>query len=212
MTSARTATRAAAVLGATAALTVAGAGAATAATTSTSTASGDSVSVTFNWTPSGPLDPGDVCGAALVEPQAAVELAGAFASGDLRSIFASLANSDGVEVLYADGIVIDSPVATLNGLTPSVTVRASDVPAGAYTLVSVCASDPTEPSIKGVIVGNPIEVIAGSLGGFSSGAVEDGPGGGIDIATLSSALGGGDTDGGIDLGTLSSQAEAGTEN
>ena len=47
MTSARTALRAAAVLGATAALTVAGAGAASAATTANADVEGSTVSVTF---------------------------------------------------------------------------------------------------------------------------------------------------------------------
>ena len=204
MTSARTAVRAAAVLGATAALTVAGAGAASAATTSTHEVDGNTVSVTFNWTLSTAAPLGDICGAALVEPQAAAELAGAFAEGNLANIFASLVNRDGVEVLYTDGIVIDSPAASLSAATPSVTVSASEVPSGAYALISVCGSAPSDPTIKGVVIGNPIEVITGSLGAMSSGE-----GAGLD--TLSSVLGGGDTEGALDLGTLSS-AMGGTEN
>lgn len=211
MTSVRTAARAAAVLGATAALTVAGAGAASAATTSTSAKDGDSVSVTFSWTPSATALIGDACGAALLEPQAAMELADSLSSGDLRDIFEGLQGDRGVYLLTTE--VLSLPVATLNVATPSMTLSVDDVPSGAYALVTACASDSSIRTPSPVIVGDPVEVILGSLGGFSSdtGGGDDSETG-IGIDTLSSALGGGDTDGGLDLGTLSSQADAGTEN
>ncbi|MGN0099689.1 MAG: hypothetical protein ACI39C_01995 [Dietzia sp.] len=192
MTSARTAVRAAAVLGATAALTVAGAGAAF-ATTATPATDGSTVSVTFALE-SGEL--GDLCGAALVLPQAAAELAGAFTGGDLEDIFTSLASRDGVTLLRTGGLV-PTAIATLSLVNDEVSVSASDVPAGLYALISVCASAPSDPSITPQMVGNPIEVITGSLGAMSSGE-----GAGLD--TLSSVLGGGDTEGALDLGTLSS--------
>ena len=199
MTSARTAVRAAAVLGATAALTVAGAGAAF-ATTATPDVDGTTVSVTFA------LESGqglDACGAALVEPQAAAELANAFTGGDLEDILESLANRDGVTLLRTGGL-LSTPVAALSLVNNEDSVSASDVPTGAYALISVCASDPSEPSITPLVIGNPIEVITGSLGAMSSGE-----GAGLD--TLSSVLGGGDTEGALDLGTLSS-AQGETEN
>ena len=192
MTSARTAVRAAAVLGATAALTVAGAGAAF-ATTATPGKDGTTVSVTFALE-SGEL--ADACGAALVEPQAAAELAGAFSGGNLADIFDSLASRDGVTLLRTGGLV-STPIAALSLLDNEVSVSASDVPAGLYALISVCASAPSDPSITTQMVGDPIEVITGSLGAMSSGE-----GAGLD--TLSSVLGGGDTEGALDLGTLSS--------
>ncbi|WP_314038096.1 hypothetical protein [Dietzia sp. CH92] len=194
MTSARTAVRAAAVLGATAALTVAGAGAAF-ATTATPGKDGTTVSVTFALEEGAVL--GDLCGAALVEPQAAAELAGAFTGGDLEDIFTSLASRDGVTLLRTGGLV-STPIATLTPIVKEeASVSASDVPAGLYALISVCASAPSDPSITTQMVGDPIEVITGSLGAMSSGE-----GAGLD--TLSSVLGGGDTEGALDLGTLSS--------
>lgn len=192
MTSARTAVRAAAVLGATAALTVAGAGAAF-ATTATPGKDGTTVSVTFAL---GSGELADACGAALVEPQAAAELAGAFSGGNLADIFDSLASRDGVTLLRTGGLV-STPIAALSLLDNEVSVSASDVPAGLYALISVCASAPSDPSITTQLVGDPIEVITGSLGAMSSGE-----GAGLD--TLSSVLGGGDTEGALDLGTLSS--------
>lgn len=77
------------------------------------------------------------------------------------------------------------------------------VESGVYSAVTYCV--PGEPSITPlVVVGNPLDAALGSLGAMSSGE-----GAGLD--TLSSVLGGGDTEGALDLGTLSS-AQGETEN
>ena len=200
MTATRTFARSAAVLGAATALTVAGAGAAMAATTPTTKVDGNTVSVTFAWESDGPLDIGDTCGAAAVEPAAALDLATAFTSGNIGDILAALVNEPGVHVLYEDGLIIDRPGVALHALKRSGTVEA-EVDTGVYTVVSVCASNPSEPKIEpAVIVGDPIQAVLGSVESFSAG------GGGLD--TLSSVIGGGEGDG---LGVLSSAIGGGAE-
>lgn len=200
MTTARTALRAAAVIGATAALTVAGAGAAAAATTPTTKVDGNTVSVTFQWASGGLLDRVDTCGAAVVEPAAAIDLASAFASGDLGTIFSSLVNEPGVHILYEDGLIVDRPVVVLSDLNRSATMKA-EVESGVYSVVSVCGSTATNPKIEPVVlVGDPIEAVLGSVESFSAG--------GVGLDTLSSVIGGGESDG---LGVLSSAIGGDTE-
>lgn len=213
MSIARTSLRAAAVLGATAAMTVAGAGVAAAATTPTTNVDGNTVSVTFEWESDGILDRTDTCGAAAVEPAAAIDLATAFAGGDLGAIFNSLINEPGVHILYEDGIIIDSPVVFLGDLKRSATMEA-EVDTGVYTVVSVCGSTATNPKIEPVVlVGNPVEAVLGSVESFSAGgaglgtlssALGGGEGDDAGLGVLSSALGGGDGEGGGPLDMLSS--------
>lgn len=200
MTATRTFARSAAVLGAATALTVAGAGAAMAATTPTTKVDGNTVSVTFQWASGGILDRVDTCGAAAVEPAAAIDLASAFASGDLGTIFSNLVNEPGVHILYEDGLIVDRPVVVLGDLNRSATMKA-EVDTGVYSVVSVCGSTATNPKIEpAVIVGDPIQAVLGSVESFSAG------GGGLD--TLSSVIGGGEGDG---LGVLSSAIGGGAE-
>lgn len=199
MTTARTALRAAAVLGATAALTFAGAGVAAAATTADTKVDGNTVSVTFDWQGGGLAD---TCGAAAVEPAAGIDLAAAFAGGDIRGIFNRLVNEPGVHILYEDGLIIDRPVAILSEINQSATMKA-EVETGVYTVVSVCSDNPTEPKIEpAVIVGDPLEAVLGSVESFSAG--------GDGLGTLSAVLDGGAGEGG-GLGILSSAVGGGTE-
>ena len=219
MTSPRTAVRTAAVLGATAALTFAGAGAAS-ATTATSTLDGDTVSVTFALE-SG--DIGDSCVAFITPTAGALELATAFAgaddASDLTSVLTALSAQEGFRALTT-GDLIDSPLAVLVPLAkPSETLSATDVAPGIYTQVSVCLSDPTDPEINPfLLVGDPIEVITGSLGTMSSdGTMEMGSallgggeaGGELGLDALSSAMGG-EAGGELNLDTLSAAGD--TEN
>lgn len=212
MTTARTALRATAVLGATAALTFAGAGVAL-ATTHTSDVNGNDVSVTFEL--DGGLLDGDACGAVLAQTSeaagVAAEFAGAVNQGNLLGVLTALNNNDSVIVLKTDGLLIDSAVAPLTATNRTNTVFAEDVPSNVYALVSVCASEPTNPTINPIVlVGGPVEAImgsvesgsnAGGLGTLSSALGGEGGGAGLD--TLSSVLDGGDGEGG-GLGTLSS--------
>ena len=211
MTTARTALRATAVLGATAALTFAGAGVAAAATAHSSDVDGNNVSVTFTWESDGGLDFADTCGAALVEPSAAIDLATAFTDGDLGAILTSLISEPGVHVLAEDGLILDRPVVFLNNLNRTATVH-TEVDTGVYTLVSVCADDARNPQIDPfLVVGDPVEAVLGSVESFSAGGAGlgtlssalGGEGGGAGLDTLSSVLDGGDGEGG-GLGTLSS--------
>lgn len=202
MTTARTALRAAAVLGATAALTFAGVGVAAAATTADTKVDGNTVSVTFTWESDGLLDRGNTCGAAAVEPAAGIDLAAAFAGGDIRGIFNKLVNEPGAHILYEDGLIIDRPVVILSDINQSATMKA-DVDTGVYTVVSVCADNPTEPKIEpAVIVGDPLEAVLGSVESFSAG--------GDGLGTLSAVLDGGAGEGG-GLGILSSALGDDTE-
>lgn len=199
MTVSRTALRATAVLGATAALTFAGTGIAAAATTASTDVDGNTVSVTFKWESEGMLDRADTCGAAAVEPAAAIDLATAFTGGNIEGILNGLLREPGVHILYEDGIIIDRPVVLLRDTKRSATVEA-ELKTGVYTVVSVCSDNPTEPKIEPmVIVGNPVEAVLGSVESFSAG--------GDGLGTLSSVLGGGEGAGGLD--TLSSVLDGG---
>ncbi len=190
MTTARTAVRTAAVLGATAALTLAGAGAAS-ATTSTSNVDGNTVSVTFA------LEEGetvDACGALLAPTSEVPGLSAQFANADtaagLESLLQTLATNEDLVVLKG---ALNAPFVTPSLLFPSLTVTAADVPSNLSALVSFCASD-SEPTVEApLLVGNPIDAITGSLSGL----------GGDGLGMLSSAIGGG-ADGGLggDLGSL----------
>lgn len=184
MTSARTALRAAAVLGATAALTVAGAGAATAATASDLVVEGNTISVTFE---KDGLGDAATCVAAVAPAAEAATFAAKLADLSTLDLGAinDLITGDSVATFLRDG-TLNSPIAnvTFGDVTVSATVES-----GVYSAVTYCV--PGEPSITPlIVVGNPIDAALGSLGG-----------GGLD--TLSSVLGG-DTEGALDLGTLSS--------
>lgn len=171
MSTARTFTRSAAVIGAATALTFAGAGAAM-ATTHESNVDGNDVSVTFTLD-GGPLD-ADACGAVITQVADAAGVAAEFAEatnqGDLLGILKALNNNDSVTVLKTDGLLIDSAVAPLTLANRTNTVYAEDLPSNFYALVSVCVSDPTNPTITPfVMVGDPVEAVMGSVESASSG-------------------------------------------
>lgn len=190
MTTPRTAVRAAAVLGATAALTLAGAGAAM-ATTHTSAKVDSTVSVTFALE-EGEL--GDACGAILAPTSAVPGLTEQFANADtaggLQSLLQTLAANKDLVVLKG---ALNVPFVTPSVVAPSLTVTATDVPANVYALVSFCASD-SKPTVEApLLVGNPADALTGSLSGL----------GGDAFGMLSSALGGGEDGGmGAGLGSL----------
>lgn len=204
MSFARTSLRAAAVLGATAALTVAGAGAAAAATAVDSKVEGNSVSVTFTLEEGKVLD-GDTCGAVLAPTSEAATIGARLASGTLETILETLTSDPSVTVLTDD--ITGFPAVGLGqfagiGVT-SATASAHNLESNAYALVSFCLSS-TEPTIEPfLLVGDPNEAIAGSLNGLSS----DGDA----LGMLSSAIGGEGEDGG-QLGMLSSTLGAPTGN
>ncbi|AWH91395.1 hypothetical protein [Dietzia lutea] len=191
MTSARTAIRAAAVLGATAALTVAGAGAASAATASDPVVEGNTISVTFE---KDGLADAATCVAAVAPTAEAATFAAKLA--DLSTLnpgaINDLITGDTVATFLRGG-PLNSPIANVD--TGDVTVSAT-VESGVYSAVTYCV--PGEPSITPlIVVGSPLDAISG----LSSG-------GGLD--TLSSALGGGDaTTGALGLSTLSSALDGG---
>ncbi|MDV8002497.1 hypothetical protein [Rhodococcus sp. IEGM 1408] len=202
MTTPRTAFRTAAVLGATAALTLAGAGAAS-ATTAENTVVGNTVSVTFTLEAGQLL--GDACGALLAPTSAVPELTAAFANADnadgLQALLATLTKNDSLIVFPGD---LGTPLVSLvPAVAPSRTVTATNVPSNVYALVSFCGSD-DEPTIDApLIVGNPAEALTGSLSGL----------GGDALGMLSSAMGG-DEDGGMGgdpLGSLAGMMGGATE-
>lgn len=204
----RPATRAAAVLGATAALTLAGTGAASAATTHASNVDGNTVSVTF--TLDEDLLQGDACGAALTPTSAAAGLASQFAglegSPGIRPLLEALLDDDNVTVLRSEE-GLGTPVVTLAAVgeagKSSGTATAEDVPANVYALVSYCLSD-DEPTVNApLLVGDPVAAVTGSIGTASAG-------GGLDTASslLEGGLGG-EGAGEIGPGTLSSALDDG---
>ncbi|WP_291079884.1 hypothetical protein [Dietzia sp. UBA5065] len=176
MTAPRTAARTAAVLGAAAALTMAGAGAAMAATTSHEV-TGEKLAVTF--TKEGALDLA-VCFAAVAPTASApalIKQVNGAAGGDLGDIVALISGKTAVTVLKTKELFPNA--------IPSVAVRSQTVYAtlepNVYTLVSKCTG--SDPVINpGVIVGDPATAIQGSIGTLSS----DGDA----LGVLSSALGG----------------------
>lgn len=165
----RTVTRATAVLGAAAALTVAGAGAAM-ATTHANEVDGNTVSVTFEL--DGGFIDGDICGAVLTPTAAAAGVAAKFASGDIKKIFNTLTNDDDVIVLYRDGLILDTPYVALGKVGVGITsgTVSAEVPSNVYSLVSVCSSDIKNPTITPTLmVGPPIDAIQGSVSTLSTG-------------------------------------------
>lgn len=197
MSFARTALRAAAVLGATTALSLAGAGAAVAATTSHAV-EGNELAVTF--TKEGLAD-ADICFAAVAPTAAAPGLIGKVegaTSGDVRDLIDLVSGDSAITVLRTKDLV-PSPIPSV--ILGSQTVYAT-LESNVYTLVSKCGLD--APQINpGVVVGDPSEAVAGSLNMLSS----DGDALGI----LSSAIGGEGEDGGP-LGMLSSALGGATGN
>lgn len=166
---------------------LAGAGVAS-ATTSEHAVDGYDVSVTFA------LEEGesaDACGAALIPPAAVVGILAGLQGEGLEDIVGALANTDGVTLL-TDG---DSYTVSLDDEAPSGAVSASDVAGGAYALVTLCLSDPSDLDYDMVMVGSPLDIIGGLSSGnlletgsaLLQGGDEDGIG-----AILSSSLGGGD--------------------
>ncbi|MFN3340494.1 MAG: hypothetical protein ACK40Z_12415 [Dietzia sp.] len=206
MTSPRTAARTAAVLGATAALTIAGAGAASAATASAPVVNGNTVSVTFE---KDLLIDVDTCVAAVVPTSSAPALVAqleAVSNLNLDAISDLVSGNSGVTFLYTSGL-FPTPIAnvTLGDVTVSATV-----PSNVYAVVTYCViggSDIAGP----VLVGDPAEAIQGSIGGLStedtlgtlSAATGEGDDGGL--GSVLGLLGGGE--GGLD--TLSAAADTG---
>lgn len=193
MTSPRTAVRTAAVLGATAALTLAGAGAASAATPSSPVVDGNTISVTFEKDGIADID---TCVAAAVPTSSAPALAAqleALSNLDLDAIGDLVSGTSDVTFLQTSGLV---PTPLANVTLGDVTVSAT-VPSNVYAVVTYCLLG--DPDIAGpVLVGDPIDAIQGSLGGLST---ED------TLGTLSAATGEGDDSGlGSVLGLLGGEA------
>ncbi|MBB1041525.1 MULTISPECIES: hypothetical protein [unclassified Dietzia] len=193
MTSPRTAVRTAAVLGATAALTLAGAGAASAATPSSPVVDGNTISVTFEKDGIADID---TCVAAAVPTSSAAALAAqleALSNLDLDAIGDLVSGTSDVTFLQTSGLV---PTPLANVTLGDVTVSAT-VPSNVYAVVTYCLLG--DPDIAGpVLVGDPIDAIQGSLGGLST---ED------TLGTLSAATGEGDDSGlGSVLGLLGGEA------
>ena len=193
MTSPRTAVRTAAVLGATAALTLAGAGAASAATPSSPVVDGNTISVTFEKDGIADID---TCVAAAVPTSSAPALAAqleALSNLDLNAIGDLVSGTSDVTFLQTSGLV---PTPLANVTLGDVTVSAT-VPSNVYAVVTYCLLG--DPDIAGpVLVGDPIDAIQGSLGGLST---ED------TLGTLSAATGEGDDSGlGSVLGLLGGEA------
>ena len=165
----RTVTRATAVLGAAAALTVAGAGAAM-ATTHANAVDGNTVSVTFKLDQGGLAD-GDTCGAVLTPTAAAAGVAAKFAGGDIETIFNTLTDDEDVIVLESDAT--GAPFVVLGevlGIGFNERTVSAEVPSNVYSLVSVCISDRKNPTITPTLmVGPPIDAIQGSVSTLSTG-------------------------------------------
>lgn len=156
---ARTTARAAAVLGATAALTVAGAGAAMAAT-ATHDVEGNTVSVTFTRESGDGAAKG--CAAVITPVASAAEVA-----AELKQ----LANFD---LTAIQNLLSGNTAATLVGFTVLIPVVNTEdtvsttVEPNVYSLVSYCVGE--DPNIvPALIVGNPLEAIQGSVSTMSSG-------------------------------------------
>lgn len=159
MTLSRIATRVAATVAASAALTVGAAGVASAATVSHNV-EGNTVSATFR---AGLATPGDGCVAVVAER---AEADGVFDRirnlVDLDNI-ADTFRGENTTILRTDN---GSPVA-LPILTRPVTVSADDVADGVHSLITYCATD-TVPVMRTVVVGDAQNTM-GSI-------VSDGPG------------------------------------
>lgn len=185
MATPRTALRGLGVLAAASGLALAGAGVASAAT-SEYEIDGTTVAVTFT------LDEGqsaDICGAALVPPAAVGSILDGLDLESPEGIFAALGAASGVTLLTDN----DSYTVSLDDEAPSGTVSSDDVAGGAYALVKLCLSDPSDVDFNVVMVGSPLDIIGGLSSGnlletgsaLLQGGGEDGIG-----AILSSSLGG----------------------
>lgn len=163
----RRVSRALAVTTLAAATTFAGAGIASATATEKSV-DGNEVSVTFA------LEDGqvlDTCGAVLSPTASAPQLAERF-TGDinLEEVLKTL-NDPNLTVLKTGGPVA-SPVALLSLLTTEMTVSANNVPDNVYSLVTVCLNPGGKVAVDvdpGLLVGNPVNAVLGSLQSGSSG-------------------------------------------
>ncbi|MGX1859109.1 hypothetical protein ACWIFB_16990 [Dietzia sp. NPDC055340] len=161
MTLTRTATRVAAALAASAALTVGAAGAASAATVS-NTLDGNSVSVTFKVGLTDLATPVDGCVAVVAERGQADGVIDRIKNlVDLENI-SDVLSGERTTVLRADN---GSPVA-LPVLTRPVTLSADDIADGVHSLVTYCATD-TVPVMRTIVVGDAQNTV-GSI-------VSDGP-------------------------------------
>lgn len=175
MTTVRTLTRSAAVIGAATALTFAGAGAAMAATT-THEVDGNTLSVTF--AKDATFD-APICFAAVVPTAGATGVVSQFqdaATGDVQALFDMISGNTAVTVLENE----------LGNKIPSILLRdqtvTADLEPNVYTLITKCTL--ADPEINpAVIVGNPLEAVMGSV---SMGSSEDG------LGAMSSILQGGD--------------------
>ena len=185
MSKSRTALRSLGVLAAASGLALAGAGVAS-ATTFDHDVDGNTVSVEFTLETTGTTD---TCGAALIPPNALAEILSKLGGGDLGNAFETIDAIQGVTVLKNG----NAAAVRLGEDATTRTVTATDVPSGAYMLVSVCLSDLSEPGTDLVTVGNPLDIISG----LSSDGLLD---------TASSLLQGGDESG---LGAILSSAVGG---
>ncbi len=178
---ARTATRAAAVLGAATALTVAGAGAAIAATTTHSVDnSTNTISVTFE---KDDFFDVDLCFAAVAPTADAAELVAQFQAAANLEIGALW------DIVSGNTAATPLRTGTLNSPVTTVAIGDSTVSAvvepNVYTLVSKCTGEDLY-TVPGLIVGNPIEAVQGSMDSLSTGdslgalstVVQGGAGGG----------------------------------
>ena len=196
MTIPRTVGRVAVVLGATAALTVAGAGVAAATTADTAT-DGNTVSVTF--TLDGGFLDADACGALLAPTATAATLAGQLATANdtnLLTTLQAISEAPGVELLKTNGSPVVALVAAGGLGVDSATVSAT-VDSNVYALVTYCVSDDAPGINPFLIVGDPLEAVMGSVASGSEGDL---------LGTASAVLGGagGEAEGELDLAVLSS--------
>lgn len=190
MSKSRTALRSLGVLAAASGLALAGAGAAS-ATTSEHDVDGNTVSVEFTLETA---DTTDTCGAALIPPTALAEIISKLGGGDLGNAFETIDAIQGVTVLKNG----NAATVRLGEDATTGAVTATDVPSGAYMLLSVCLSDPSDPGTDLITVGSPLDVI----GGLSSGGL---------LETGSALLQGDEGTGQLDFGTLSSALGGGTD-
>ncbi|MCT2031576.1 hypothetical protein HMPREF3086_11030 [Dietzia sp. HMSC21D01] len=157
MTISRIATRVAATIAASAALTVGAAGIASAATASHNV-DGNTVSATFK---AGVTEPIGGCVAVIAERDAADDIAGMIKNINLNNIVGTL-SGERTTILRTDS---GSPVA-LPVLFRPVTVSADNVPTGVHSLITYCAGDYV-PVINTIATGDAVNPM-GSV-------VSDGP-------------------------------------
>lgn len=103
-----------------------------------------------------------ICTAALTPTAAAPRVAGQLVGGDLKQKIETLTKDPEVQFLKVNGV----PFALVGGLLGGQTVSRQVKP-NLYALITFCASEKT-PDIKPLSVGNPLEVLTGSVGTISS--------------------------------------------